>query len=73
MQRCDSLAFGLAIKSVVQFQDLGDQYSINYARAVNLASALYEQPSNLGIPMAFMASMTAMGTIHAKVCPSLTH
>jgi len=50
-----------------EFKDLGDQYNINYARAVNLASALYEQPSNLGIPMAFMASMTAMGSIHAKV------
>lgn len=50
-----------------EFQDLGDQYSVNYARAINLASALYEQPSNLGIPMAFMASMTAVGNIHAKI------
>ena len=41
--------------------------SVNYARAINLASALYEQPSNLGIPMAFMASMTAVGNIHAKI------
>merc|ERR1712241_2303 len=50
-----------------EFKDLGDQYNINYGRAINLASALYEQPSNLGVPMAFMASMTAVGSIHAKV------
>jgi hypothetical protein len=50
-----------------QIKDMGDAYSINHVRAINLASAVYEQPTNLGIPMATMSSMTAIAHITATV------
>ena len=49
-----------------EFKDLSEQYSINYIHTINLASCLYKQPYNLGIPIAFMDSMMAVGSIHVK-------
>ncbi|TRY76606.1 hypothetical protein TCAL_03493 [Tigriopus californicus] len=46
---------------------LGDTYSINHQRVVQLGAVLYEQPTPLGIPMAVMSSITSMGHLTATV------
>nr|ALO75638.1 melanin-engaging protein [Tigriopus kingsejongensis] len=48
-------------------QGLGDTYSINHQRAVQLGALLYEQPTPLGVPMAVMSSLTSMGHLTATV------
>ncbi len=63
----DGTKEGKIASFVNQIKDMGDTYSVNHGRAIQLASALYEQPTNLGIPFAVMASMTAIGHIHATV------
>ena len=46
---------------------LDDTYSINHQRAFQVGSLLYEQPTDIGVPMAYLNGMTTMGDIKATV------
>jgi hypothetical protein len=48
---------------------LGDQYSINHQRVIQLGAMLYEQPSEAGLPVAFLSSSTFSG--HLQVIISM--
>ena len=47
---------------------LGDTYSINHQRAVQFGALLYEQPSEIGLPLAYVDSLT--WSAHVQVCIS---
>lgn len=47
--------------------DMGDTYSINHQRMVQLGAALYEQPSEIGLPIAYMDSTTVSASLEATV------
>lgn len=47
--------------------ELGDTYSINHQRAVQVGSMLYEQPSVIGLPVAYINSITTAASIQATV------
>jgi len=49
------------------FKDLGETYSINHQRAVNVGAFLYEQPTGLGLPMATLSSITFLGHLTATI------
>ena len=44
---------------------MGDDYTINHQRMLQTGAGLYEQPSEVGLPLAYMSSMTVGG--HLKV------
>lgn len=46
---------------------LGETYSINHQRAVQLGALLYEQPTVLGIPMVSISSVTALFHLTATI------
>ena len=46
---------------------LDDTYSINHQRAFQVGSLLYEQPTDLGVPMAYINGLTTMIDIKATV------
>jgi len=46
---------------------MGDDYKINHQRLINVGSMLYEQPSEIGLPLAYISSMTASASIKATV------
>jgi len=48
-------------------QDMGDDYEINHQRILNMGSMLYEQPSEIGLPMAYLSSMSASFQLKANV------
>ena len=37
---------------------MGDDYMINHQRMLQTGAALYEQPSEIGLPQAYMSSVT---------------
>merc|ERR1712223_2015776 len=48
-------------------KDMGDDYTINHQRVLQTGAALYEQPSDIGMPMAYMSSMTIGGHLKANI------
>ena len=46
---------------------MGDEYTINHSRMIQLGAVLYEQPSEIGMPMAYLDSMTFSAHLKAKV------
>jgi len=52
---------------IEKFKDLGETYTINHQRALQLGSLLYEQPTNIGLPMGVMSSMTTIASLKATV------
>jgi hypothetical protein len=48
-------------------KNMGDEYMINHQRMLQTGAALYEQPSEIGLPLAYMSSMTIGGNLKAKV------
>ena len=46
---------------------MGNDYSLNHQRVINVGSLLYEQPSEIGLPMAYISSMTVSGHLKAKI------
>lgn len=46
---------------------LDDTYSINHQRVFQVGSLLYEQPTDIGVPMAYLNGMTTMADIKATV------
>jgi len=47
-----------------QIKGMGDDYTINHQRMLQTGAALYEQPSEIGLPLAYMSSMTV--GVHVK-------
>ena len=48
-----------------QLKGMGDDYTINHQRMLQTGAGLYEQPSEIGLPLAYMSSMTVGA--HIKV------
>merc|ERR1711899_223061 len=48
-------------------KNMGDEYSINHQRVLQTGAALYEQPSEIGMPLAYMSSMTIGASIKANI------
>ena len=48
-------------------KNMGDEYSINHQRVLQTGAALYEQPSEIGLPLAYMSSMTIGASIKANI------
>ena len=46
---------------------MGDEYTINHSRMIQFGAVLYEQPSEIGMPMAYLDSMTFSAHLKAKV------
>lgn len=46
---------------------LGDTYSINHQRAVQIGAHMYEMPTTLGLPMVSVAGATTLGSVQATV------
>ena len=49
------------------FMDMGDQYNVNHVRAIQLQGLLYEQPSVIGLPLAYYRTMTMAFHLKATV------
>jgi hypothetical protein len=45
---------------------MGDDYMINHQRMLQTGAALYEQPSEIGLPMAYMSSVTVGGNLKVR-------
>ena len=45
---------------------MGDDYIINHQRMLQTGAALYEQPSEIGLPMAYMSSVTVGGNLKVR-------
>ena len=54
----DAKEGGKLAKFMENMSGLGDTYSINHQRAVQFGSLLYEQPSEIGLPLAYVDSLT---------------
>jgi hypothetical protein len=48
-------------------KEMGDDYMINHQRMLQTGAALYEQPSEIGLPMAYMSSVTVGGNLKANI------
>ena len=46
---------------------LGQEYSINQQRGIELGAIIYEQPTEIGIPMAYMSTVMSVISIQAKI------
>jgi len=46
---------------------LGQQYNINNQQGTNFGTIVYEQPTEVGTPMAYMAGVTFMGSFQAQI------
>ena len=51
----------------MDFVSLGQEYNINSQRGLMWGSILYEQPTELGVPLNFMAGYTTLASLQAKV------
>ena len=49
------------------FVSLGQEYNINSQRGLMWGSVLYEQPTELGVPLSFMAGYTSVASLQVKV------
>ena len=47
--------------------DAGNDYKINHQRMINFGSSVYEQPNEIGLPVAFIDSMTVLAHFKAHV------
>ena len=47
-------------------KEMGDDYIINHQRMLQTGAALYEQPSEIGLPMAYMSSVTVGGNLKVR-------
>jgi len=50
-----------------QLKGMGDDYTINHQRMLQTGAGLYEQPSEIGLPLAYMSSMTVGAHIKANI------
>jgi len=48
-------------------QGTGNQYSINHQRVLQWGSAIYEQPTESGLPMAYASALTSLVSLEATV------
>jgi hypothetical protein len=48
-------------------KEMGDDYMINHQRMLQTGAALYEQPSEIGLPMAYMSSVAVGGNLKANI------
>lgn len=46
---------------------LGKEYNINHQRGLMFGSVLYEQPTEYGVPMAYMSAGTSLASFQAKI------
>ena len=51
----------------MDFMGLGDNYQINHYRMLKFGGIMYEQPSQLGLPLAYMDSTTISGHFKANI------
>jgi len=58
---------GNLFKFFTDFVSLGQEYNINSQRGLMWGSILYEQPTELGAPLSFMAGYTSLASLQAKV------
>jgi hypothetical protein len=58
---------GNLYKFFTDFVSLGQEYNINSQRGLMWGSILYEQPTELGVPLGFMAGYTSLASLQAKV------
>nr|WQH82010.1 vitellogenin [Caligus rogercresseyi] len=64
----DSIKEGGSLKSLFdELQGLQDTYSINHQRVMRFGSLLYQQPLEIGTPVAYMNSFTGVFDIQATV------
>ena len=49
------------------FMDMGNQYTVNHVRAIQLQGLIYEQPSVVGLPLAYYRYMTMAFHLKATV------
>ena len=49
------------------FMGMGDNYNINHVRAIQLQGLLYEQPSVIGLPLAYYRMMTMSFNLKATI------
>ncbi|XP_040574440.2 LOW QUALITY PROTEIN: uncharacterized protein [Lepeophtheirus salmonis] len=64
----DSIKEGGSLKEIFdELQGLGDTYSMNHQRAMRFGSLLYQQPLEIGAPVAYMNSFTGVFDIQATV------
>jgi len=47
--------------------DAGNDYKINHQRMLNFGSSVYEQPNEIGLPVAFFDSMTVLAQLKAHI------
>eukprot|EP00090_Calanus_glacialis_P016360 TRINITY_DN2561_c0_g1_i1.p1 TRINITY_DN2561_c0_g1~~TRINITY_DN2561_c0_g1_i1.p1 ORF type:complete len:1526 (-),score=363.79 TRINITY_DN2561_c0_g1_i1:68-4645(-) len=52
---------------ISSLQGSGNQYSLNYQRALQWGSAIYEQPTESGLPMAYASALTTLASLEATV------
>eukprot|EP00091_Calanus_sinicus_P001476 TRINITY_DN11467_c0_g1_i1.p1 TRINITY_DN11467_c0_g1~~TRINITY_DN11467_c0_g1_i1.p1 ORF type:complete len:184 (-),score=38.44 TRINITY_DN11467_c0_g1_i1:41-592(-) len=52
---------------ISSLQGSGNQYSLNYQRALQWGSAIYEQPTESGLPMAYASGLTTLASLEATV------
>jgi len=48
-------------------QGSGNEYSLNYQRVLQWGSAIYEQPTESGLPMAYASALTTVASLEATV------
>ena len=63
----DTKSGGKLAKFFENLSGMGDQYSINHSRMIQFGAVLYEQPSEIGMPMAYIDSMTWSAHLKATV------
>ena len=63
----DTKPGGKLAKLFDNISGMGDQYSINHQRMIQFGAVLYEQPSEIGMPLAYIDSMTFSAHLKATV------
>ena len=63
----DTKPGGKLAKFFENISDMGDQYTINHQRMIQFGAVLYEQPSEIGMPLAYIDSMTFSAHLKATV------
>lgn len=46
---------------------LGQEYKINHQRGLRMSSIVYEQPTEYGVPMTYIAGVTTLASVQAEV------
>merc|ERR1712004_228883 len=55
------------VKVHIGIMNMGDSYNVNHVRAIQLQGLLYEQPSVIGLPLAYYRTMTMAFHLKATV------